>query len=721
MPGRRIAARGSGEAVPDVTDGGPDPEAALPDSLLVDLVRDTGASVGMTYVLAPGDPLLRLALVSGVSHRIAAPWARIPMDTAIPVVDAIRDRRLIWLGSQEETARRYPRLGIVLPYDFMLAAAPITDGGPVRGGVVLLWPVWHPPQLSAAEREAITSGCARAADFLDRAADSGHLLDIPDEPHLVAAPHAHDTDPRHAMAALAFADRLPLGCCALDLDGRLTYINAAGADLVGAGAAALLGKRPWEVLFWLHDPLFEDRYRAAVVTRRPTTFTATRPPDTRLVFRLYPDETGISVHIAPADEAATGPRATTVVPPPAEPFGAAALYHLTHVAAALAEAAGAKDVVELAADQIVPAFGPRALALLTLREGRLRLAGHRGYDRELMSRFDTESLTSDAPAVRAVNTGTAAFFPSFADLQRAYPPARHLDGMASWAFLPLIVSGRPVGSLVLAYEAHRAFPPAERALLTSLAGLIAQALDRARLYDAKHSLAHTLQNALLPRSLGNVPGLDAAARYRPASHGMDIGGDFYDLIRRTPTSAIAAIGDVQGHNTTAAALMGQVRTAVHAHATSGASPGDILARTNRLLADLNPGLFVSCLIVHLDLARHSAQLATAGHPPALLRHPDGRAGPVPAPAGLLLGITPDADYATVDVPLPPGALLVLYTDGLVERPGVDIDDAIAAVTDRLAASPPDDLDALADALLEHAGQAASNPDDIALLLVRPHR
>ncbi|MFE2647327.1 SpoIIE family protein phosphatase [Streptomyces nigra] len=712
-------ARGPGDAVRDLPDGGSGPHAELPVSLLADLVRDTGASVGMVYVPAPGEQLLRLALVSGVSRRIAAPWARIPMNTAIPVVDAIRERRLIWLGSQEETAHRYPRLGLVLPYDFMLAAAPITDGGPVWGGVVLLWPVWHPPELSLAEREAIGTGCARAAQFLQREADRGHLPEIPDVPHLLTAPHAEDADPLRAMAALAFAERLPVGCCALDLDGRLTYINPAGAELVGAGAAALLGNRPWEVLLWLHDPLFEDRYRAAVISRRPITFTATRPPDTRLSFRLYPNDTGISVHIAPADDGSTGPHATAPAPSPAEPVGAAALYHLTHVAAALAEAAGVKDVVELAADQIVPAFGPAALALLMLQDGRLRIAGHRGYGRELISRFETASLTSDTPAVRAVSTGKASFYRSFADLQRDYPAARHQDDMASYAFLPLIVSGRPVGSLVLAYDAPRSFPPAERALLTSLAGLIAQALDRARLYDAKHSLAHTLQNALLPRSLGNVPGLDAAARYRPASHGLDIGGDFYDLIRRTPTSAIAAIGDVQGHNTTAAALMGQVRTAVHAHATSGASPGDILARTNRLLADLNPGLFVSCLIVHLDLAGHSARLATAGHPPALLRHPDGRAEPVTAPAGLLLGITPEADYATVDIPLPSGSVLALYTDGLVERPGVDIDDAIAAVTDRLAATSPEDLDALADALLGHAGHPAPNPDDIALLLVRP--
>ncbi|MQS05553.1 PP2C family protein-serine/threonine phosphatase, partial [Streptomyces alkaliterrae] len=169
------------------------------------------------------------------------------------------------------------------------------------------------------------------------------------------------------------------------------------------------------------------------------------------------------------------------------------------------------------------------------------------------------------------------------------------------------------------------FPPAERAILTSLAGLIAQALDRARLYDAKHTLAHTLQTGLLPHALPHIAHLRTAARYRPAGHGMDIGGDFYDLIHRTPTTAVTAIGDVQGHNTTAAALMGQVRTAVHAHATVGATPGDILARTNRLLVDLNPGLFVSCLIAHLDLGHRRAQLATAGHPPALIRHPDGHA------------------------------------------------------------------------------------------------
>ncbi|MCX4966295.1 SpoIIE family protein phosphatase [Streptomyces sp. NBC_00654] len=698
----------------------PGPGAELPDSVLAEVVRGTGASVGLVYVLPPGERVLRLVLVSGLSRQIAAPWARIPMDASIPVVDAMRERRLVWLGSQEDVARRYPQLGIVLPYEFMLAAVPITSGTTVWGGFVLLWPVWHSPQLSAAERKTINGCCLRTAAILQQAADSGRPLQPADEPRLLTAPHPREADPGQAMAALGFAERLPVGCCSLDLEGRLTFINAAGAELVGAGAASLVGNRPWEVLLWLHDPVFEDAYRAAVVSRQPSSFTARHPPDTWLFFQLYPDDSGISVHITPA---VGQPDATEPGPPPpspAEPVGVTALYHLTHLAAVLAQAAGVHDVVELAADQIVPAFGPKAMALSTVEEGRLRIIGYRGYSPDLMDRFDAIPLTSDAPVVRAITTGVAGFFPTFADLKRAYPQARHQDEMAAWAFLPLTVSGRPVGSLVLAYNRPRPFPPAERALLTSLAGLIAQALDRAHLYDAKHALARTLQTGLLPRVLPHIPGLDVAARYRPAGHGMDIGGDFYDLIPCTGATAAVVIGDVQGHDPAAAALMGQVRTAVRAHATDGSSPGDVLARTNRLLTDLDPGLFTSCLIAHLDLTNHRVRLATAGHPPPLLRHPDGRTETLHLPPGLLLGIEPDADYPTTEIPLPPGAVLALYTDGLVETPGTDIDHATTALANQLAQAQSENLDALADTLIDHAEQSAPRNDDIALLLIRPY-
>ncbi|MCX4391400.1 SpoIIE family protein phosphatase [Streptomyces sp. NBC_00053] len=707
-----------GPAVPASAAG---PGTGLLDAVLADVMRDTGASVGLVFLLPLGERVLRLVLASGMSREIAAPWARVPINAAIPVADAVRQRRLVWLGSQEEIARRYPRVGIVLPYDFRVAAAPITDGTTVWGGIVLLWPVWHPAQLSDAEQETITAFCRRAAPLLRQAADSGRPLGPADEPRLLPAPHSREADSAQAVAALHCAEQLPVGCCALDLDGRLTYINPAGAELVGAGAASLLGKRPWEVLLWLHDPVFEDRYREAAVSRQPTAFTARRPPDIRLSFQLYPHDSGISVHITPTGGDPSATAAKAAAPSPAGLVGATGLYHLTHLATALAEAVGVQDVVELAADQIVPAFGPEALALLAVDDGRLRITGYRGYSPELMDRFDAAPLTSDTPAARVVTTGVASFFATFADLKRAYPPAVNQDEMAAWAFLPLIVSGRPVGSLVLAYDQPRPFPPAERAMLTSLTGLIAQALDRARLYDAKLTLAHTLQTGLLPHTLPRLPGFDVAARYRPAGHGMDIGGDFYDLIVCSPTTAVAVIGDVQGHNTTAAALMGQVRTAVHAYAaTVGASPGKVLACTNRLLVDLDPGLFASCLIAHLDHTHHRALLATAGHPPALLRHPDGHTDILRVPPGLLLGIDPAADYPTTEIPLPPGAVLALYTDGLVETPGTDIDDATNTLAGHLAAVEPENLDALADVLLRHAEQSAPRYDDIALLLIRPH-
>jgi serine phosphatase RsbU (regulator of sigma subunit) len=303
-------------------------------------------------------------------------------------------------------------------------------------------------------------------------------------------------------------------------------------------------------------------------------------------------------------------------------------------------------------------------------------------------------------------------------MRRFYPQAPMVSGKKAWAFLPLIISGRPVGVCVLSYDQRHEFTAEERAVLTALAGLIAQALDRAGLYDTKHQLAHGLQQALLPHTLPAVPGLDVAARYLPATRGMDIGGDFYDLFRLGPSAVAAVIGDVQGHNVEAAALMGQVRTAVHSHASWGVSPDQILARTNRLAIDLDAGLFTSCLYAHLDLAGRRVCIASAGHPPPLLRLPGRRTRPLDVPPGPPLGVDPGARYPVTEVPLTEGLMLAFYTDGLVETPGVDIDDSIAHLARCLAGAEGDDLDALADNLLEEVRPASRRTDDLALLLIR---
>ncbi|WTK34524.1 SpoIIE family protein phosphatase (plasmid) [Streptomyces sp. NBC_01527] len=684
----------------------------LLDPALVRVVQETGASIGVVYLLPSGERVLRIAVLTGVSPQIVAPWVEVRLDAPVPVAEAVRERRVVWVNSREEMARRYPRPALVLPYHFATAAAPVTTGDTDRGGLVLLWPGSHPPQLSRHARDAIDVFCRHTGLLLQRAAGRGRPVLPGAGPRVLSPYRSYTPCPGEALAAADFAERLPGGCCALDLEGRISFITTAAAELVGADIPDLLGALPSQALPWLNDPVFEDCYRAAVVSRQTTSFTIRRPPDRWLSFQLHPNASGVSVRItaaAPAEN--TAQHATS----PATPNRAGDLYHLLHLAATLTEAVDVQDVVDRVPRQIMPAFGVQALVLMTVEEGRLWIIGHRGYTAELMDRFDAAFLTSHTPAARVLATGVPAFYATFADLKRAYPPAVLQDDMAAWAFLPLTASGCTVGSMVLAYDQPHPFTTEERAILTSIAGLVAQALDRARLYDAQYRLAHSLQAALLPHDLPPIPGLDPAARYLPTTHGVNIGGDFYDLIRLDETNAAAAIGDVQGHNVNAAALMGQVRTAVHA--TAGTSPGEVLARTNRLLTDLDPGLFTSCLYIHLDLAHHRAHLANAGHPPPLLRHPDGHTEILDLPPGLVLGIDPTANYTTTEIPLPPGTVLALYTDGLVETPNVDIDDAIADLAEHLAQAPGETAETLADNLIRYATQNAPRNDDIALLII----
>ncbi|WP_217132250.1 SpoIIE family protein phosphatase [Streptomyces sp. AC558_RSS880] len=684
------------------------------ETAMAAVVRESGAYGGLLYVLPPGEDALWLVMVAGAPHELATPWRRVALNDPMPVADAVRERRLVWVCGQEEMARRYPRPALVLPYDFALSAAPVTSGDGVRGGLVLLWPGDRPSWLSHAERDAIESGCHRLGGLLQQSTDRGDPLLPADRPRTLPQPAGRTVPPGEAAAHTAFIDRLPGGSCALDMNGRLTFVTPAAADLLGRDPDDLVGALPWEALPWMDVPQVEDRYRAALVSRRPQAFTVLRPPDVGLSFELYPDPSGISVRITGTDPSEGAPPPPSV--PAAGPSRATLLYHLMHLAATLTEAVGVQDVVDQAADQLMPALGAQGMVLMTSEDGRLKILGYRGYRAEVMDRFDAVPLSLDIPATRVLTSGVPDFFTTFADLHRAYPATVHEDGMEAWAFLPMIASGRPIGSVLLAYRRPRVFPPGERSVLTSLAGLVGQALDRARLYDTKHDLAHRLQSALLPHTLPHVPGLKVAARYLPAARGLGIGGDFYDLIRLDEHTAGAAIGDVQGHNVDAAALMGQVRTAVHAHATVGSAPDQVLAGTNRLLTDLEPGLFTSCLYVHLGLATHLACVATAGHPPPLLRHADGHTELVPVPPGLLLGIEPDSRYPALEVPLPPGCVLALYTDGLVEAPGVDLDDATAALAGLLERADPTDLDAMADTLIRHAPTPG---DDIALLLISP--
>jgi serine phosphatase RsbU (regulator of sigma subunit) len=164
--------------------------------------------------------------------------------------------------------------------------------------------------------------------------------------------------------------------------------------------------------------------------------------------------------------------------------------------------------------------------------------------------------------------------------------------------------------------------------------------------------------------------------------------------------------------------MGQVRMGVHAHATLGTPADQVLAETNRLLTDLGLDLFTSCLYACIDFSGRRITLASAGHPPPLLRLPGHAARPLDMPPGPLLGIDPDAEFPVTQIPLVPGLMLAFYTDGLIETPGVDLDDSMNQLATELSRADDRDLDALVDTLLRTSGTAGQRTDDVALLVIQ---
>ncbi|MFJ9030477.1 SpoIIE family protein phosphatase [Streptomyces sp. NPDC102274] len=685
------------------------------------------------YLLDPQDQVLRMVVVTGVSEVIATPWSRVALAAPVPVAEAARECQLVWLSSNEELARRYPRTALAFPYHIAMCVAPLDTGAAGCGVVLLLWPGTRSAKLSGQEEREITAAGRRMGRLVQQAADNGDPIQAETELRRLDQSPPPEREETEAQAAVALTERLEEGLCALDLDGRLTFLNSKAAELLGGTRQSLLGSHPLHVLPWLDDPAHENAYLAALFTRLPTSFTALRPPDHWLSFRFLPDITGVSVSISPTDAppgSADAPAGSTDAPagsnvpplaPPSGPASAGALFYLLHLGSALTTAVGVEDVTQSVTDQIMPVVNAQGLALLTADEGRLQVLSSHGFPREDVDTLDNYLMRSDTASSRVIETGHPAFFPDNKELLRLYPNISLYRKMAAFSYLPLIASGRIIGCCVLGYDRPHTFTMEERAALTSLAGMIAQALERARLYDTKSQVARGLQAALLPHALPQVPGLDVAARYLPATQGMDIGGDFYDFIRFDATTVAAVIGDVQGHNVSAAALMGQLRTAVRSQASVGTPPEEVLARTNRLLTDLNSHLFASCLYAQLDLRNGTAYLSTAGHLPPILRHPDGRTEILDLPAGLVLGVEPDAEYVTTEVQLPPGAVLTFYTDGLIERPSTDLGDAIDELADELAGADPMALDRLADALIGRARLAAQGNDDIALLLISPQK
>lgn len=296
--------------------------------------------------------------------------------------------------------------------------------------------------------------------------------------------------------------------------------------------------------------------------------------------------------------------------------------------------------------------------------------------------------------------------------------ALHTLGLGSALVVPLQVVGRTIGVLTVTSERKGRYSEADVQLVEDLARRMATAVDNAVRYRQERENALTLQRSLLPSRLPSLPGLRVAHRYLPGTAGAEVGGDWYDLIALAGGRVGLVIGDVMGRGIAAAAVMGQLRATVRACALVEDSPAAVLGLVDAAMSSLGQTSLTTCLYGVFDPATRSLQLASSGHLPPLLVHADGGGEYVELDPGPPLGVG-SSRPREVEVEVPDGAVLLLFTDGLVEGRNQPVEDGMhvlrGAVSDRRAEVA--DVEELCDELLRAMGRDGRPDDDSALLAV----
>jgi serine phosphatase RsbU (regulator of sigma subunit) len=339
------------------------------------------------------------------------------------------------------------------------------------------------------------------------------------------------------------------------------------------------------------------------------------------------------------------------------------------------------------------------------------------------------------PGCVAARTGQVVLLPDRAATE-AFAPAMHdvvaSTGAEAWVAVPLLSAGRRLGSLSVAWLQPRTFADDELDLLEAFAAQCAQALDRIRTRESEQ-VAHAAVQGMaeaLQRSLLTEPPepdhLEIAVRYVPAASLAQVGGDWYDAFLLQDGRTALVIGDVTGHDRYAAAAMAQVRNVLRgiAHCRPD-RPAGVLSALDRAIQDLDVGTLATAVLATVEQSEEDARRgvrvlrwSNAGHPPPLLLQPDGSVCVLERVPDLLLGVDPEAGRADHQVELAPGATVLFYTDGLIERRGVPLDAGLAWLTGVVAGCADVPLTELCDRLL--AELAGAVEDDVALLALRVH-
>jgi PAS domain S-box-containing protein len=292
-------------------------------------------------------------------------------------------------------------------------------------------------------------------------------------------------------------------------------------------------------------------------------------------------------------------------------------------------------------------------------------------------------------------------------------------GADRWRQVPLVIERTTVGYLRLAQPVGRSFSPSERSLLQDAADRAALAIRRAELHEREHRIAVELQRGLVPKSLPEVSGIDLAAAYVVAGRGAQVGGDWYDAFEMLGGRLGLVVGDVTGRGIRAASAMGQLRTLTRAFALAQGghrTPGEALTQLNRHQLQIGEEHLFTIVYGIIDPRRGTISWANGGHPPPLLRGADGTCRYLDGGNGLM-GVE-DNPYDTHEERAGPHDVVVLYTDGLIERRGESLDVGLVRLADA-AATGPEDAQRMCDHILDELQEPnGERYDDVTAVVTR---
>ena len=334
---------------------------------------------------------------------------------------------------------------------------------------------------------------------------------------------------------------------------------------------------------------------------------------------------------------------------------------------------------------------------------------------------ETSAFDSSRVYARSLRTRRSILVPEVNEVslaEIASSPDRVAPGLAagihSFLMVPLLARGAVLGGAEFFRTRNpEPFTPADVALAEELVGLAAVGIDNARLYRREHETALILQRSLLPQLTRPTPGVEIAHRYLPSSVTSEVGGDWFDVVPLSGDRLALIVGDVMGHGIRAAATMGQLRTVARTLATLEMTSDQVLTRLDETASDIGEGQFATCVYAVYDPADRSCTITSAGHLPPVLVTPHNTPRLVELPPGIPLGIG-GAEYQSVTIAVPQDSTLVLYTDGLIERRGQDIDQGLALLC-RTLATPGRNLEETCDAVLA-ALETEEAEDDIAVIM-----